>query len=309
MITTVSLNPAIDKTILLSSMDRGGVNRIAGAREDIGGKAINVAKILNRLGVETRICGFIGGENKQRVEELIAHEHLEYNFLEVEGLTRTNTKIVELDAGMTTDLNEQGFYIQDVQMVQLKDLMHNMAKDSQFTVFSGSIPKGLPDSIYKELIIEGAKDTKAVLDADGDLLVEGIKAGPYMIKPNIHELETAFQVTLSSTDEIVRFSRELIRTYQIRIVLVSMGAKGALLITDEECFHAGPVDVVVKSTVGAGDSMIAGMLYGIEQGLPLQEAFGYAAACGTLAVTKEGTQSFSLEEVKQMYEKVVVTKV
>ena len=130
-----------------------------------------------------------------------------------------------------------------------------------------------------------------------------------MIKPNIHELETAFQVTLSSTDEIVRFSRELIRTYQIRSVLVSMGAKGALLITDEECFHAGPVDVVVKSTVGAGDSMIAGMLYGIEQGLPLQEAFGYAAACGTLAVTKEGTQSFSLEEVKQMYEKVVVTKV
>ena len=105
MITTVSLNPAIDKTILLSSMDRGGVNRITGAREDIGGKGINVAKILNRLGIETRICGFIGSDNRQRVEELIAHEHLEYHFLEVEGLTRTNTKIVELDAGMTTDLN------------------------------------------------------------------------------------------------------------------------------------------------------------------------------------------------------------
>jgi len=309
MITTVSLNPAIDKTILLSSMDRGGVNRITAAREDIGGKGINVAKILNRLGIETRICGFIGSDNRQRVEELIAHEHLEYHFLEVEGLTRTNTKIVELDAGMTTDLNEQGFYIQEEKLSQLKEMMHTMSRGSHFTVFSGSIPKGLPDSIYKELILEGTGDTKAVLDADGELLTEGIKAGPYMIKPNLHELETAFGVKLESTDKIILFCRELIKNYQIRLILVSMGAKGALLITEEECFYSSPVDVVVKSTVGAGDSMIAGMLFGIEQGLSLEEAFGYATACGTLAVTKEGTQSFSLEEVKQMYKKVIVTRI
>lgn len=309
MITTVSLNPAIDKTILLSSMERGGVNRIIGAREDIGGKGINVAKILNRLGIETRICGFIGSENKQRVEELISHERLGYHLLEAEGLTRTNTKIVELDAGMTTDLNEQGFYVNKEQMEKFKDLMHKMAADSNFTVFSGSIPKGLPETSYKELIQEECKNTKAVLDADGELLVEGIKAGPFMIKPNLHELETAFHVTLSSTAEIIRFCKELAQTYQISLIIVSLGAKGALLITNEECYQADPVKVVVKSTVGAGDSMIAGMLYGIEQGLTLKEAFGYATACGTLAVTKEGTQSFSLEEVTNMYKKVVVNEV
>ena len=309
MITTVSLNPAIDKTILLSSMDRGSVNRIEGAREDIGGKGINVAKVLNRLGIETQICGFIGSANKQRVEELIAHEHLEYHFLEVDGLTRTNIKIVELEAGLTTDLNEQGFFVQEDKLNQLKELMKDRATGCHFTVFSGSIPKGLPDSIYKELILEGTKDTKAVLDADGELLVEGIKASPYMIKPNLHELETAFGVVLESDDSIIQFCKELIKTYQIRLILVSMGENGALLITEDECYYASPLKIVVKSTVGAGDSMIAGMLFGIEQGKPIEEAFRYAVACGTLAVTKEGTQSFSLEEVNQMYEKVVVTKV
>ncbi len=307
MITTVSLNPAIDKTILLSSMERGSINRILGTREDIGGKGINVAKVLNHLGVKTRICGFIGSENKQKVEELILQEQLEHHFLEAKGLTRTNTKIVELDAGITTDLNEQGFFVHEEQMEKFKELMKKMATDSDFTVFSGSIPKGLPVTSYKELIREGYKNTKAVLDADGELLVEGVKAGPFMIKPNLHELETAFRVTLSSTTERIRFCKELVQTYQISLILVSMGENGALLITGEECYQAAPVKVIVKSTVGAGDSMVAGMLYGIEQGFPIKEAFGFATACGTLAVTKEGTQSFSLEEVTHMYEKVVIT--
>jgi len=123
MITTISLNPAIDKTILLPTLVRGGVNRLTSARVDIGGKGINVAKILNRLHVQTQVCGFIGNQNKQNIEELILHEKMRYYFLDADGLTRTNTKIVELNEGITTDLNEQGFYLNEEQMQKFKELL------------------------------------------------------------------------------------------------------------------------------------------------------------------------------------------
>lgn len=309
MITTVSLNPAVDKTILLTDFEHGGVNRITGSREDIGGKGINVAKILNRLHVPTRVCGFIGNQNKKFVLELLSHEHLDYRFTEVDGLTRTNTKIVELDRGITTDLNESGFYIEDEIIKKFKEELLDEAKNSDYIVFSGSIPRGLSIATYQELITTVRDDVKTVLDADGPLLVEGMKASPYMIKPNIHELEAAFDVTLGADAEIISFCQSLAHTYGIRLILVSMGEKGSLLITETDCYQAEPIKVDVKSTVGAGDSMIAGMLFGIHHDLPLEEALAYAAASGTLAVTKEGTQSFFLEEVKEMLSKVRIKKI
>lgn len=309
MITTVSLNPAIDKTILLPSLERGSVNRLSSAREDIGGKGINVAKILNRLHVQTQVCGFIGSQNKQNIEELISHEKLQYHFLNTDGLTRTNTKIVELDEGITTDLNEQGFYLNEEQMQKFKELLLKEAAHSEFVVFSGSIPRGLSGDTYKELISGVRELTKTVLDADGNLLVEGIKAGPYMMKPNIHELESAFEIKLNTDKDIISFCQTLTEKYGISLILVSMGEEGGLLISKEASYKAAPIKVKVKSTVGAGDSMTAGMLYGIEKGLPLADALAYATACGTLAVTKEGTQSFSLEEVREMLAKVYIEKI
>lgn len=308
MITTVSLNPAIDKTILLSGLEHGGVNRITSAREDIGGKGINVAKILNRLKVPSQVCGFVGSQNRKIVEELISHEELPHHFLETEGLTRTNTKIVELDQGITTDLNEQGFYINEELMQKFKALIAEKAAHSGFVVFSGSIPRGLSDTTYKDLISIVREHTKTVLDADGSLLVEGMKASPYMIKPNIHELEAAFHTKLTTDEDVISFCQSLANKYGISLILVSMGEKGSLLISENSCYKADPVKIEVKSTVGAGDSMIAGMLYGISQGLAIEEAFAYATASGTLAVTKEGTQSFSLEEVQEMFKRVHIQK-
>lgn len=308
MITTISLNPAIDRTILIPDLERGGVNRITSTREDIGGKGINVAKILNRLNVASQVCGFIGRKNRQIVEELLSSEELKHYFLETEGLTRTNTKIVELGPGITTDLNEQGFYIEDELMQSFKALLLQEALHSDFIVFSGSIPRGLTNVTYKELISLVRTQTKTVLDADGSLLVEGIKAGPFMIKPNIHELEAAFSTKFATDDDMISFCQTLVRKYGISLILVSMGDKGSLLITESASYQAEPIQVKVKSTVGAGDSMIAGMLYGIDHGLSTEETFAYAVACGTLAVTKEGTQSFSLEEVRDVLMKVHIKK-
>jgi 1-phosphofructokinase len=308
MITTISLNPAIDKTILLTDLKIGGVNRISSVREDIGGKGINVAKILNRWNVPTQACGFYGSKNKKIVENLLSQEALSHHFLEVDGITRTNTKIVELDKGITTDLNEAGFYVDQEAMQHFTAFLQVATSNSPFTVFSGSIPRGLSRETYKDLILAVRDKTKTVLDAEGDLLVEGLKARPYLIKPNLHELEAAFDTKLNTKEEILSFCKELVIKYDIGILLVSMGENGSLLITEEACYQAEPIQVEVKSTVGAGDSMISGMLYGITQGLPIEEAFAYAAASGTLAVTKEGTQSFSLEEVQEMLKRVHIKK-
>jgi 1-phosphofructokinase len=193
-------------------------------------------------------------------------------------------------------------------MKQFKIMLHNEAKQSDFVVFSGSIPRGLTVKTYQELISLVSSYTKTVLDADGDLLVEGMKTGPYMIKPNIHELEAAFDLKLSTDDEIRSFCRMLSVKYNISLILVSMGRKGSLLVSGEDCYKAEPIKVEVKSTVGAGDSMIAGMLYGIDKGLSLKDSFAFATACGTLAVTKEGTMTLSLTEIQEMLKKVCILK-
>jgi 1-phosphofructokinase len=150
--------------------------------------------------------------------------------------------------------------------------------------------------------------TKTILDADGALLAKGLNASPYMIKPNLHELETAFGRKLTTDSEVISFCQSLLKEYGIQIILVSMGENGSLLITEAAGYQAVPIKVSVKSTVGAGDSMISGMLYGISHGLEPADAFAYAIACGTLAVTKEGTQTFSLEEVNEMLTKVNIVK-
>lgn len=308
MITAVSLNPAIDRTILITRLERGCVNRIISTREDIGGKGINVAKILNRLKVPSQVYGFVGSQNKQIVEELLSQEELQYHFLETDGVTRTNTKIVELERGITTDLNEPGVHIKDETMMKFKSLLLAEAEQNEFVVFSGSIPRGISIDIYYELIKAVRGQAKTILDAEGPLLVEGMKAHPYMIKPNLHELAEAFNIKLTTNEDIVTFGKALSHKYDIHLILVSMGDKGSLLITKEECYRAEPIKVEVKSTVGAGDSMIAGMLYGLSHHLSIEESYAYATACGTLAVTKEGTQSFSFDEVQAMLSKVQINQ-
>jgi 1-phosphofructokinase len=210
MITTISLNPAIDKTILLTDFKRGEVNRLTSVREDIAGKGINVAKILNKLNVPIQVCGFVGKQNRPYFEDLLRVENLPHQFLEADGPTRINTKLVELDQGITTDLNEPGFLITEEQVEQFKTILLKNASQSDYMVFNGSVPRGVPDGIYRDLISIVSSYSKTILDADGNLLLEGMKADPYMIKPNIHELEAAFHTKFNSDQEIITFCQSLL---------------------------------------------------------------------------------------------------
>lgn len=308
MITTVTLNPAIDRTIILDSFKHGSVNRVKSMREDIGGKGINVARVLQTLGYNVWATGFIGEGNSHYVQNLLANEELENEFLTVEGQTRLNIKIVEMDTKLTTDINELGFHISEEELSSIKQLIIQHAQKSEMLVFSGSLPQGLESDVYFELLNLAGSYTKTALDADGEILLKGLKASPYVIKPNIHELESAISRKLHSNSEIKEAARELIGDYGIKYVLVSMGGDGSILVSADEALFAKALKVDVKSSVGAGDSMLAGFIYGItNRAFPVQKALAYATACGALAVSQEGTQAFKKEDVESLIEEVEIS--
>ena len=307
MITTVTLNPAIDKTIILDRLKHGEVNRLQKMREDIGGKGINVSKILASLGEANQAIGFWGRKNQAAVEQLLKNQNFKTLSIYVEEATRTNTKVVELETQITTDLNEPGFFVNETQIQEMIALLEKCATDSEYVVISGSTPVGVKKDIYGEMISAIKGKTKVVLDAEGELLLEGLKAGVDIIKPNIHELEGAIGHKLESDEEVVKAARSWIQEYQLTYILVSMGGNGSLLIGNDIVLKALPIKVEVKGTVGAGDSMLAGFIYGLMHE-NLEKALAIGAACGTLAVSREGTVAFQEEEVLEMLKRVIIKK-
>ena len=306
MISTVTLNPAIDRTVVVDTFEFGAVNRVQSVREDMGGKGINVARILVSLGSEAKAIGFIGKQNYGHVQNLLDRDKIATDFIEVNAATRTNTKLIESASRTTTDINEAGFTVSADDIAAIEAKIDELSKNSQFIVFSGSLPKGLPTTFYRDLISRIQKPCLSVLDADGALLLEGLKAAPAVIKPNIHELESALGVSLESESAIVDACRKLIDEYHIVNVLVSMGGDGSILVTRDQALLAQPLKVEVRGTVGAGDSMLAGFIHCLSLNTSLETALSWATACGALAVSKTGTEAFSRQEVEAMAGKVII---
>lgn len=306
MITTVTLNPAIDRTVVIDTFEFGAVNRVQSVREDMGGKGINVARILKSLGSESRAIGYIGRQNLGHVHNLLERDNIQTDFVEIDAATRTNTKLIEMASRTTTDINEAGFSVGPEEIKAIEQKIDELSTVSQFMVFSGSIPKGLPTSFYRDLISQVKRPCLSVLDADGALLLEGLQSSPAVIKPNIHELESALGVKLESESEIVAACHRLIAQYQISYVLVSMGGDGSILVTADQALFAQPLKVEVRGTVGAGDSMLAGFIHCLSRKTTLEQALSWATACGALAVSKVGTEAFSLQDVESMASQVII---
>jgi 1-phosphofructokinase len=302
MITTVTLNPAIDRTITLEHFVYGSVNRSQSVREDMGGKGINVAKVLNALGTEARAIGFIGKDNAGSVEALLKSENLKTDFIAVPGKTRTNMKMIETSTRVTTDINEAGFLVSEDHISTMKKLIRNYARKSEYLVFSGSVPSGAGITLYQELMesVSDMRGLRVALDAENDLLLSGLKARPFVIKPNLYELESALNRKMDTPEKIVAAARELIREFGVGTVLISMGGEGSFLVTGEQAFYAKALKVDVKGTVGAGDSMLAGYLFGLSEEFEQKKALAWATVCGALAVSKEGTQSFKRADAEPL---------
>jgi 1-phosphofructokinase len=307
MITTVTLNPAIDQTIIVDEFKPGEIHKVKVRRMDVGGKGINVSKIICVFGGDTAAIGYLGAENRQFFEDFFRAHGIKYDFVLVEGVTRTNTKIIDLSRHQTTEFNESGFAIsqEDVEKLKAKIKKYEMA--STYMVFSGSMCKGNYPGLFGEYLAQISDHNKIVIDATGEMLLEGVKYQPFLIKPNIDELKATFGINSSSLEDIIRAAISIRERFHIKWILLSMGANGAALISHEMILKADALKVNVKSTVGAGDSMVGGFIYSYDRFADPIKAFRHAMACGAAAVTTEGTEIFPKEFAMDLYKEVVIT--
>lgn len=310
MIYTVTLNPALDKTVEIPSLTVDSVNRITTMRTDPGGKGINVSKVIDKLGGKSIATGILGGDTGNAIESALKTMGLKTSFRFVEGETRTNLKVIDPVNHTNTDINEPGVTVsEEILNEVLRELLKKVVS-GDIVVLSGSLPKGSPKNTYHTWV-KACREAgaKVILDADGDLLIAGMEASPYLIKPNNHELSGIFGRTLETPQELEKAARELMEKHGIGKIVVSMGGAGALYVTAEQTVYAEGLKVPVGSTVGAGDSVVASLAVAEESGMSLEETVRLSTATGAANVMCSGTQAAEYDVIKGLIPKVVIHRI
>jgi 1-phosphofructokinase len=308
MIKTLTLNPALDKTIIVESFRINQLNRIKNVHKDAGGKGINVSKMLKNLGEQSTAAGFLGGAAGDYIKNEVEKLGIKTEFIKIEEETRTNTKMVDPINNTFTDLNESGARISSANIEELKTKVFADLKKDDILVLAGSVPLGVNNDIYARLIKDAReREIKTILDADGALFRAGIKAAPTLIKPNEHELSLHFKEEFRDLKTMIRKAEKLLRS-GIEMIMLSLGKEGAVFITADKKYKIEALKIDVKSTVGAGDAMVAGLAYSLENKLDLKEMLKTAAACSSATLIKNGTEMGSREDVERLKNEVNLNK-
>jgi 1-phosphofructokinase len=281
---TITLNPAIDRTITIPNFAAGKVHRVQGEYLKAGGKGVNVASSLADAGHKVAVTGFLGRENVTVFERLFARKRVSDHFVRLEGETRVGIKITDPVLKETTDINFPGAEPLPSDLAALRSAVDQI--DAEWFVIAGSLPPGVETTIYRDLTQSlKTRGRKVALDTSGETLNHAIEALPAFIKPNIHELEGLVGRALPSREAVVAAARELVAR-GIEMVVVSMGEQGACFIGAEGVIFATPPTIEVRSTVGAGDAMVAGVLSAKLRGLPLADVARLSTAFSVRAIGK-----------------------
>lgn len=320
-IITLTLNPAIDRTVTLANFAYGQVNRAETSSDDMGGKGINVARMLNICGCRVMACGLLGSNGQTVTEALMSRESFPASWLTVPGKTRTNTKLVTTHDQLTTDINEPGFDLESISnklLDKLNSKVGEWAAECDTMVFAGSIPPGLPDDTYGQLIRsckQANPECFTVVDSEGKQLQYAVEAGADMIKPNLAELASLMTCNIKEYENIayaINHCKQLIKQYSLTTILLSNGPEGSILLyrSSEEVesidiLRSGALDVMPRSTTGAGDSLLAGYLAGRSAGLDQEHSLAKGTACAALAVTRQSWQQIDVDMIAKYEEKAL----
>ncbi|NBK96656.1 MAG: 1-phosphofructokinase [Erysipelotrichia bacterium] len=306
MIITLTMNPAIDKTAEVKKLEVGGLNRIENVLMDAGGKGINVSKTMASLKEKSIAFGLLAGNSGLFIKNELDKLHIEHHFLMIEGNTRTNLKVLDQDK-VLTELNECGPSPKEEELNLLSEQIASALSENDVFVISGSVPANVDKDYYQQLInIAHTKKAKVILDADGDLFKEGIKAKPTIIKPNRYELCQYFNISEDiSEQEMIALARNLIHR-GIEIVAISMGSEGALFVSEKQAIHVDALKIEAHSSVGAGDAMVAAMAYSLVHEYNLEKMVKLAVATSAGAVMSKGTNPPSKKLVEKLMEEVII---
>ena len=275
-------------------------------RFDAGGKGINVASVLADSGYGVVVTGLLGQENANIFEQFFASNHIEDQFIRIPGSTRIGVKIVDEANQQTTDINMLGLMPPIESMDILFQTVERLATSCDWFVLSGTLPVGIPTTTYATLITMLKQyNKKIVLDTSRDALKEGVLAGPTIVKPNIDELRQLTGLPLADDADLERTAHQLLEG-GVQLVVISMGARGAMFVDQENTFIAVPPSVKIKSTVGAGDAMVAGLIAGQLQGLSLPDCARLATASSLGKITRVGSHQPPAEVIQAFAQQVTI---
>ncbi|MDR2350121.1 MAG: 1-phosphofructokinase [Deltaproteobacteria bacterium] len=295
MITTLTPNPALDKTARVERMKANALNRLFDVTVDAGGKGVNVSAMIKALGGESLTTGFVGGGAGDEFLSLVGKKGIEGDFVKVRGTTRTNLKVVDAD-GNLTELNEPGPDIAPAEWEEMTKKLVSRAKPGNWFSLSGSLPRGLGKDTYRKLCALLRKGgAKVFLDCDGESFRLALEAppdeAPHYVKPNTHELLEYFGKDAGKTPpetELAEMCRELLGK-GLELVVLSMGGDGAMFVSKDAAYRAPALKIEVKSSVGAGDSMIGALLHAFEKRLDPEDAYKLSMASSAGACATPGT--------------------
>ncbi|PIJ42948.1 1-phosphofructokinase [Tatumella sp. OPLPL6] len=284
-VATISLNPAYDLVGFTPEIERGEVNLVETTGLHAAGKGINVAKVLNDLGVDVTVGGLLGRENQEGFDQLFAELGLHNRFQVIDGRTRINIKVTEA-GGDVTDLNFSGFNVSEENWQHFKQDSLNWLGDFDMVCVSGSLPQGIALDEFTDWMKALRQQCPClVFDSSRAALDAGLLAGPWLVKPNRRELEMWAGRSLPELSDIIAAAHQL-REQGISHVVVSLGAEGALWVNASGAWLAKPPACEIVSTVGAGDSMVGGLIYGLLMGETSEHTLRLATAVAALAVSQ-----------------------
>ena len=310
MIYTITLNPALDRTIEVDGLLVDDANRVLRDLRYAGGKGIDISRVIKELGGETVALGFVGGYTGLELEGRLINEGVLCDFTRIGGETRTNIVLVDRKKRVQYLLNAQGPEVTPAEIGLFFEKIRSLPRNCQFVTVSGSVPPGVSPTIYAQIIttLKGMGIERIALDADGELLRQGCNAGPYVIKPNIHEFQRLVGRPMRGLEEMAEEAKGLIREKGIEVVLVSVGGEGLLGVREEGVYHAIPPQVETVSAVGAGDATLAGFILATVQERGFEDALRLAAAAGTATVLTPGTELCYRKDVARIEKEVKILK-
>ena len=300
-IVTITVNPALDKSTHFRGLVAEQKIRCEEPRYDAGGGGINVSKAISRLGGTSLAVFTSGGPTGKMLEKLVKKEAIEYKAIEIETWTRESFVAVDDNTNSQYRFGFTGGTISAVEECNLLEALSNL--QPEFFVASGSLNEGLSTDFYQKIAeIAKKNNSKLIVDTSGEALKKVLETGAYLIKPNVGELAKLIGVERLEMEEVHEAAQQIIAKGGAEIVVVSLGPQGAVLVTKDNYEFVPAPNVVKKSTVGAGDSMVGGMVWALSQYKSLEEVIRWGVACGSAATMNEGTQLFKREDTQRLFD-------
>jgi 1-phosphofructokinase family hexose kinase len=304
MIYTLTLNPAVDRELTVPAMEFDSVLRASDSRVDFGGKGFNVSRLLKGMNEPSTAVGFLGGNTGELLEKGLQSLGIGTDFVWVAKETRTNVSIVTQSHDHYIKVNEKGPLVDDAKQKELLDKIDSLAQRGDWWVLAGSLPPGLPNDIYARVVqVLNQHGTNAILDTSGESLKLGCAEKPYLVKPNAEEAHALTGLPMETPAQIAVGAAE-IRLMGAQNVVVSMGKAGALLHTADGTWLTHTPKIQEKNPIGAGDSMVGGLVWALTQSIPLKEALGWGVASGAATASLPGTEVGSRPLIEELFSQV-----